>query len=695
VLNSRRLLPALCAALAIALTATAMRADDEDGSIRSDALPAARGDAAPRPARTPGSDAAWQRDLHQIVRTEFLTALAQAQRGASAGTDDDSAELEAYVLYPYLEAARIEKALSDEAGPVGATDAAARRFVDAHGEEPVGRNVHRAWVDSLARRGEWRAFLDVLDSAGSDRTLRCQALRARIELDDIEGLAPRIVDVWQTGNQLPLECEPVFEWLRGEGLMTDALVERRVVLLLENNQAAFARVVARRLPGERAAPLLRWADLLEQPRASIDALIAAPDTVLPGGALLAGWSRLARNRPGDALDRYEPLLAAFGFDRRQASPYALALALGLAWDRRSEALRFFAVVEPGDLNDYALGWLARAALWAGDFKLAGDSIMSMSDAQRGETRWRYWAARAAEERRDRSQARQLYRDVLATDNYYAALAAARLAEPVVPHHRPLGTDDTRLRQIASEPAFVRARELLYARLPWLATAEWRYGSDGLDAADRPLTIHVAARWGWYDLAVATATRHRVFNDYALLYPRPYDDAVGAAAELTKLEAPLIYGLIRQESLFRADAASGAGAVGLAQLMPDTARRAARRWGQPVPDYAELFVPETNVKLGAAELRSLIDDFDGQIEVGLAGYNAGPNAARRWLPERPIDADIWVENIPYNETRDYVQRVLWHSLVFAWLDSGEPRSTESWLAQISPIGTAERPLHAEL
>lgn len=687
VLNSRSVLLTVCATAAIALGAK-VGADDETKA-------AADGAGGSVTAGTGTDDPPWQYDIHLEPRAEFLTALSRAQAGAAATAADDSPGLRAYPLYPYLTAARIEHALARATGPAGAADAAAERFVDAHRDDAVGQNVRRAWLASLARREEWRAFLGKLDDeATSDRTLRCQALNARIGVDEIEGLAPRIVDVWLTGNQLPLECEPAFQWLRAEGLLTDELIERRVGLLLDNNQTRFARIIARRLPDDRATPLLRRADLLEQPLRGIDAAIAAPDVELPAGALLEGWTRLARNDPAAALERYAPLLDAFDLDRRQASPYALALALGLAWDRRSEALDFFATVDPGDLNDYALTWLARAALWSGDFQLADDAINLMSDTQRSETRWRYWAARAAEQRRDRSRARELYRSVLPTDNYYAAMAAARLDEAAQPHDRPLAADGSLLQRIASLPEFVRARELKFARLPWLAVVEWRRGLARLDEADRPTAIHVAARWGWYDVAVATATQHRVFNAYELLYPRPYDDAVAAAADMTRLEAPLIYGLIRQESLFRADAASGAGAVGLAQLLPDTAKRAARRWAQPVPSYADLFVPATNVKLGAAELRSLIDEFDGQIEVGLAGYNAGPNAARRWLPERPVDADVWIENIPYNETRGYVQRVLWHSLVYAWLESGEPRSTEGWLAQVSPVGPESRELHAE-
>src|SRR5690606_21776789 len=121
---------------------------------------------------------------------------------------------------------------------------------------------------------------------------------------------------------------------------------------------------------------------------------------------------------------------------------------------------------------------------------------------------------------------------------------------------------------------------------------------------------------------------------------------------------------------------------------------ARRLGAPEPSRADLLVPEINLTLAAAELRSLLDEFGGQLPVALAGYNAGPNAARRWLPERPLDADIWIENIPYNETRNYVQRVLWHSVVFAWLGSGEARDTREWIVRVGPTDDGERELHAE-
>ncbi|HEX7082017.1 MAG TPA: transglycosylase SLT domain-containing protein [Gammaproteobacteria bacterium] len=655
----------LCAA-ALLLVAAAPQADDRArGETVSGADPFAEG------------------------RALFLDALSRLESGAAETADPDA--LRSYPLYPYLEAARIEKAAATASGADAAVDAAARAFLAEHAGEPVASGVRRAWLESLVRREQWREFLDEVDVDTAGDVQRCRALRARIALDDLRGLAPEIVAVWLTGRRLPSECEPVFQWLRAEGPLTDELIEQRVRLLLENGHAAFARVIAARLPSERAAPLLLWADLLERPVATLDALLDAP-APLPEGALYAGWQRLARDRPAEALERYGSVLEAFDLDSAEASRFTLALALGLAWDRRPEALDFFARVAPPDIDDYALGWRARASMWAGEWSLAADAIASMSPETRNETRWVYWAARAAERLRDAGRARELYRSILGRDNYYSAMAAARLGRAAKPDQRTLDADRSRIRALAAQPAFVRARELLRVRMPTEATAEWRFGLAAIEPADRKQAIHLAASWGWHDVAIATATSQGVFYDYSLLYPRPYDEAVAAAAALTKLEPPLIYGVIRQESLYRRDAASAAGAIGLAQLRPETARRAARQWNRPVPSYADLLVPKVNVTLGAAELRTLLDEFDDQLPVALAGYNAGPEAARRWLPSEPLDADVWIENIPYNETRDYVQRVLWHSLVFAWLQSGEARDTGPWLTQVRP--SAEPELHAE-
>ncbi|MDH3315751.1 MAG: lytic transglycosylase domain-containing protein [Gammaproteobacteria bacterium] len=628
-------------------------------------------------------------NMNAETRREFTAAYEAAASRTAAAVPTDSLALQAYVLYPYLQAARIEHAVARTSDSWSTLDERAQQFLSAHGAEPVARGVRRTWLASLGRRAQWQAFLDHYDAAAATVVLECQFFNARIARADVVGLAPAIIERWLSPHRLPGECEPAFQWLRAEGSLSDELIVQRATLLLDSGQTAFARVILRRLPADAAAPLLARAELIENPAGTIDAWLASPARNMDYDAILDGWTRLARNDPGAALERFVPL-AARAPDAERASRLALALALGLAWDRRSEALEYFARVAPAQLDDYALEWLARAALWVGEWDRAGGAIAAMSPQKQVESAWRYWAARVADQRKDRALARELYTSLLANDNYYSAMAAAQLGDPLEPRTERLPLDADKVEEISNRSPFVRARELQLAGMRRLATVEWRHGYEALVAELQPQAIHVAAMWELYDVAVATATSHGVFNDYELLYPRPYANEVAAATALTEIDRALLYGVLRQESLFRADAASSAHALGVAQLQPATARGAARRWRLPAPNRTDLFNPAVNIMLGAARLTDLMEEFDGQLPVALAGYNAGENAARRWLPNRVIDSDIWIENIPYNETRAYVRRVMWHSLVFKWLETGCPQNSRPWLTKVSPQERVFRP-----
>lgn len=626
--------------------------------------------------------AAGAEDPLSAQRIEFRQAMA-AVSGPATPAAADSTSLQRYVLYPYVQAARLEQAVRI-AGPdvPAALDDQVAGFLRGLGDAPAARELRRAWLLSLTARARWEPFLDFHQHSGDDAALRCHGFTGRIALGRDEGLAAQVAEAWLTPRSLP-ECERAFAWLEETGNLDHALVARRVRAALEAGNAGFARQIAARLPADQRAPLLQWAALLENPQRELDALIASPQRKVEPAALLAGWTKFARADRTAARQRFQRLVQSRRLDRKAASPLALSLALALSWDRHAEALPFFARVEEADFDDTAREWQARAALWAGDWKLAARSINAMSEGARRSARWRYWAARAVEQEGDAAAAQDLYASLLPDDNYYSAMAAARLRRQAMPNLVTLPLDAAVLGALQQQPAFTRARELLLAGLADKALAEWRLGHDQLPPLVRPQAIHLAARWGWYHQAVAVATGEQVFNDYALLYPRPYDAEVAAAAELSGLPVPLIYGVIRQESLYRSDALSSAGARGLMQMLPETARRTARQWSRSPPAPDSLFDPAVNVLLGAAHLKDLLTRFDGQLPLALAAYNAGPGAAQRWLPARPLDPDIWIENIPYNETRTYVQRILWHTVVFAWLPGQQPQDTRSWLTSVKP------------
>jgi soluble lytic murein transglycosylase len=617
------------------------------------------------------------------VREQFRAAYAAATVGAD--TADDEA-LRAYVLYPYLRAARLDRALARAQEAWAEADDATAGFLAEAGDEPVALLLRRAWLTSLARRASWEAFLDRYQVAATTPELECVELNARIALRRTAGLAPDIRAKWLSGHRLPSECEPAFQWLRARGELPDELVAQRVELLLDNGQASFARVVAARLPAATAAPLLERAQFIESPALMLDTFVRDARKDVPAPVVLEAWSRLARDAPDDAHARYRELYERIP-KRDDARELAQPLAKGLAWSRRPEALDYFARVPDGTLDSVGREWRARAAMWAGDWDEVRAAIAAMPPGQQADWPWLYWAGRAAEEQGEDDTARTLYGSTLPGDNYYSAMAAARLDERVVPRLEPIPLDAAQVETIAALDAFRRVRELALLGLRELATNEWHYGYSLLPDQQRLQAIHVAASWGIHDVAVALATSHGRFNDYTLLYPRPHADEIAAAARLTDVDADLLYGVLRQESLFRSDAASSAGALGIAQLTPATARETALRWSLPAPRRSDLFDPKTSITLGAARLKELERRFGSELPVALGAYNAGEAAAARWLPPRPIDSDVWIENIPYNETRAYVRRVLWHGLVYRWLETRQPQSARDWLGKVTSASTA--------
>lgn len=633
-----------------------------------------------------GAQGAAAQDPYEKVRERFRQAYEDVDAPTATRRSDGDA-LRNYPLYPYLQAARIRRALADAGNELGSVDQRAQTFIAYHENEPVGRNLRRVWLTSLAERTQWAQFLEQYRDELADDALECQSFTARIELERTADLAALVARRWLTPRSLP-DCERAFDWLRAQNALTPELIEQRARMALKESNTGFTREIAAFLPPERAAPLLQWAKLIDDSQRQIEALIASPSTAVQDEALLAGWTRFARGNRDLAVKRFDAFVRARGLNETTASPYALVLALTLSWDRNPEALRYFKRVAPANLDDYALEWQARAAIWSGDWQLVANTIAAMSDTQRGLTRWRYWAARAAEHKGDAKLARQLYESTLPDDNFYSIAASSRLGQTLAPHPERLVIDEAQLKEIGQLPALVRAHELFRCEMRDLANQEWAYGYERLPEAARPQAAQLASRWGWHDQAIMTAAQQRLFNDYSLLYPQPFDRQVRAASQLSKLQPELIYSVMRQESLYRTDAVSSAGARGLLQLLPETARRTATAWKQPKPKPEALFDPDIAIVLGAAHLSELIDRFGGQTVAALAAYNAGPNAAARWIPSQPVEADVWIENIPYNETRTYVQRIMWHNLVFNWLKTGEPQKADAWLITVGPIAAGQ-------
>lgn len=600
------------------------------------------------------------------LRAQFRLALEQAEQGLVPSSPDGS-ELRAYVLYPYLEGVRLLDAVRRTPGED--TDRAVMAFLDAQAQLPLAAELRGAWLTSLAERRQWAVFLRHYTHDPDLPVLACHAYQARIDSGDAT-VGAELQAFWEQAPQMPQACAPVFEWLDAQGGITPTQVVRRARKALADGNLELAQWLLRKLPPAQAAPLQQWVRLLRDPARELALLAERPDAAFEWDGVLAGFSRLARRDS----ERAYAVLGALARARIGAQRYAQLerwAALGLAWDHRAEALALFARLPAAVVDAQVHEWRIRAALWHGRQDLASAWIAALPPAQAAEPRWAYWRARMLERSGHAAAARSIY-EALAQDNgYYGLLAAWRLQRPHRPRVRTFVSDPAIQAELLAQPGVQRARELYFIERDRWANAEWRAAVRGLDASRRLQAAHLAAQWGWHVQAVGLLAGLDALDILELSYPPAYEEAIFAHARRAGVPPELVYGVMRQESLFHPRAVSPSNAYGLLQLLLPTAREVARRHDERLPDRADLLRPEINIPLGVAYLREMRERFGGQVVVALAAYNAGPNAVRRWLPAQPMDADVWIENLPYDQTRGYVQKILWHMAAYHWQRHGEP------------------------
>jgi soluble lytic murein transglycosylase len=614
----------------------------------------------------------------ESTRQSFIGAM---QRVRTHQPDlPDSPALKSYVIYDYLLAARLRRDLAAHADE--SLDSAIDGFLQSRGTQPLTRALRHDWLVSLAQRGRWDWFLPrAADSV--DPLLICDRLEGRLAGGDTVGLADAALLRWQQPQKQPVECAAVFAWLKTQGVITADLAEARARAALSADNARLGREFAADVPVARAAALLNWSDLLEAPKSALTVLATHPALPADPDGLAAGFDKLSRNDSQAAFDLLPQLLARPDVTPALRGKLRRSAALSAAYDRNPRALTAFDGLSPDELDPLAQEWRARAALWNGDFAKAQKWIAQMPPTLGKQPRWRYWHARAVAAVSGEAAAAPLYAEIANLRDFYGYLAADRLHQPYELNQHPTADDAAAQVVLASDPGLARAHALFDCDLPDEAASEWTAVMSNVDAAVKIQGARLAASWGWYAQSIATLAQSGDFDDVTLRYPRPYLDSVNDAAKRGQLPADWILAVMRQESLFRKDAVSRADARGVMQMLPGTAVAVARRWHLPPPTRDALFDPTVALPLGGVYLRELLDHYHEQLTLTFAAYNAGPAAVARWIPLRGTDADIWIENIPFNETRGYVQHIFEHIVAFAAVRGAEPPRLDVLLQPVEP------------
>jgi len=402
--------------------------------------------------------------------------------------------------------------------------------------------------------------------------------------------------------------------------------------------------------------------------------------------MFATW-RVAQSLPvvaASRLEKYDEALAA----EDRAYIWAQIATAG-AQRHRAEALDWFNRAGSAGLSDRQLAWKARTGLRLADWATVLSAIEAMSEREQQHVVWRYWKARALLAQGRTAEAHALLAPLSLEHHFYGHLAAEELGAG------PYALPDS------SEPSFAvvgeverlrgiqRALKLYQLGLRYEGALEWRWITRAWGDRDLVAAAEVARRAGWYERAIDTAERTQSVHDFSLRFPTPYREVVANYTRQLDLDEAWVYGLVRQESRFVADARSNAGAQGLMQLMPATARQMARRLGMPGYARHHATSVDTNISLGTYYLRDLMDSLDRQAVLATAGYNAGLSRARSWRADRPLEGAIYAETIPFTETRDYVRKVMNNTMYYSRLIGQQFVGLKQRLGVVAP-----RPLDNE-
>ncbi len=564
----------------------------------------------------------------------------------------------------------VERSLENLLARLDAVDAKeVQDVLERHQGSAAAERIRDQWLRRLVRERRWADYLDAHVDNGS-RERNCWYRRALLGTDQAAAAFAGLSAIYLTGRSLPSDCDPLFATWAQVGGLRSTLVWARIRLALDSDNQGVAAFQSRYLPPEHEPWLALMLRVHRQPSLLLEEPITAervPETAIRQQILVHGLEQLAAEKPFQV----EPLLASIVAAERlptslaEQADAAVGNALARAGDRRG--LDYLARLEPrADNQDLQLKRL-RMALRLRAWRQLADWSEGLAFEADELAKWRYWRGKAlmrvASGAADRAAAAHAFAAAAKERTLWGFAAAELLGRAPALAHRPVPVDQSALDRIMQSELVQRLKRLrglgrdAEMRRDWLELVRLLPREQKLAAAA------AAAELGLTNQSILALSKAGYWDDLDLRFPLAYAELVHAAAAEQGLPLDWVYAVIRQESAFDPGIASHAGAVGLMQLMPPTAREVALKTGLAGSEQLNLTDPALNISLGAAYLAEMQRRFDGHPLLASAAYNAGPTAVSRWLPEEPMAGDLWLTEIPYAETREYVRRVLTYRVFY--------------------------------
>ena len=610
-----------------------------------------------------------------------------------------AAQADQHALLPWVDYWELTNRLTS--AQQGEIDAFYARWPGSYVED----RLRNDWLLELGRRRDWAAFAADFPRfrMNDDREVTCYwLLTEHLAGRDVRDAA---LAAWLAQRDADDGCALMAQTLYDAGKFTAADVWLKARRAVDANRPGAARQAV----AVMGAPLAkRIGDALDAPPRYLARHASAATRNQAEMAALA-LIRLADKDPdmaaamlGDRWERELPAdLAAWAWASvgREA---AIALAPEAPGYFQRAAKLAAKSKQPKEWSDETFAWKARAALrsdGAGRWPQVLQALDAMSASEQAEAAWVYWRARAlqataADPKTPDAEATRLLESIAGQMNFYGMLAAEALGRPLALAPRPALPTAAEWAAAVRNPGLSRALLLISIGLRNEGVREWNFTLRGMEERELLTAAQLACDQEVWDRCINTSDRTRAEIDMAQRFPMPFRQDVVARSREIGLDPAYVYGLIRQESRFIVDARSGVGASGLMQIMPATARWTAKKIGMNYSS-ALLHDKDTNLRLGTAYLKFVLDDFAGSQPLAAAAYNAGPGRSRRWRDGPTVESAVWVENVPFTETRDYVKKVLSNAAYYEALLGAQNASLKQRLGATVGPKDASQTLDKEL
>ena len=609
-------------------------------------------------------------------RQLYSEALELARRGKWQQLKQRREQLKSYPLYPYLVYADLAANLRYSRHPE------VSQYLQDYTGTVKAKHLRNRWLDYLAKRQNWTRFISFYEPQQASPKQQCQFQLARYyaepkdpQLKQRRELAlTAALELWNVGKSQPKQCDKLFTRLIADDRITEALAWQRFNKALLNHQHQLARYLERFLKSphySKLAKLYYQADRSPQSIRQFAAFTSHSTEELD--IIQHALVHLARRDSRASLKYWSHYQQTHEFSHAARSAIVSAIIKGLYKQGATAVADSYFGDHLQLLNEALDGslveWRIRLALGDKDWPNVALWLERLPEQLQSRTAWRYWTIRSMQSNpltTEHPALQQMTESLAQERDFYGFLASDMLDKEYRINHRPVAIDPQRVTEITALPAMARARELRFHNDNLDANREWHQASANFTYPDWLAAAIVAGQWQWYNKAIASLGRAQYWDDVELRFPLAFAGAINDAAQNNQLDSPLLFALARQESAFDASATSPAGARGLMQVMPATAKGTARKYKIPYRKSAELYNPATNIAIASRYYSELLKRFYGSRILASAAYNAGPTRVKQWLnkSDGKLPFDIWIEVIPYKETRAYVRNILMYSIIYS-------------------------------